>query len=106
MKRFLTLMAALLIVGGLGFSADAQTRRKASKFQEVTFVTTIDCKNCVKKVEAKLPDEKGIKDMKVNLADKTVWIKYDATKTDKEKLAAAINKIGYEAIEKAEEPKR
>ena len=39
----------------------------------MTFVTSIDCKNCVKKVEA--------------------------TKTDKEKLAAAIVKLGYEAEE-------
>ena len=39
----------------------------------MTFVTSIDCKNCVKKV--------------------------DATKTDKEKLAAAIVKLGYEAEE-------
>ncbi len=107
MKRFLTLLTALLLVGSFAFSADAQGRRKKeSKFQEVTFVTSIDCKNCVKKVEAKLPDEKGIKDMKVTLADKTVWIKFDATKTDKEKLAAAINKIGFEATEIEAAPKR
>lgn len=107
MKRFLTLLTALLLVGSFAFSADAQNRRKKeSKYQEVTFVTSIDCKNCVKKVEAKLPDEKGIKDMKVTLADKTVWIKYDATKTDKEKLAAAINRIGFEATEIEAAPKR
>ena len=37
--------------------------------------------------------------MKVTLDDRTIWIKYDANKTDKEKLAAAINKLGYEAEE-------
>ena len=35
--------------------------------------------------------------MKVTLDDKTVWVKYDTRKTDVEKLAKAINKMGYEA---------
>ena len=101
MKRFFTLMLTLLIVAGGATAAMAQDKKqkKQANIQEVTFVTTIDCKNCVKKVEANLPYEKGIKDMKVNLDDQTVWIKYDASKTDKEKLAAAIVKLGYEAEE-------
>ena len=101
MKHLFTLLMAVLLIAGTATTALAQDKKqkKNDKIQEVTFVTTIDCKNCVKKVEAKLPYEKGIKDMKVNLDDRTVWIKYDATKTDKEKLAAAINKLGYEAEE-------
>ena len=101
MKRFITLMLAVLFVAGTATAAFAQDKKqkKNANLEEVTFVTTIDCKNCVKKVEANLPYEKGIKDMKVNLDDRTVWIKYDASKTDKEKLAAAINKLGYEAEE-------
>ena len=101
MKRFFTLMLTLLIVAGGATAAMAQDKKqkKQANVQEVTFVTTIDCKNCVKKVEANLPYEKGIKDMKVTLDDQTVWIKYDANKTDKEKLAEAIRKLGYEAEE-------
>ena len=101
MKRLFTLLMALLLVAGTATTALAQDnkQKKNANIQEVTFVTTIDCKNCVKKVEANLPYEKGIKDMKVNLDDRTVWIKYDAAKTDKEKLAAAIVKLGYEAEE-------
>ena len=101
MKRFLTLMLTLLIVAGGATAAMAQDKKqkKQADLKEVTFVTTIDCKNCVKKVEANLPYEKGIKDMKVTLDDQTVWIKYDANKTDKEKLAEAIRKLGYEAEE-------
>ena len=109
MKRIITLMMALLLVAGTATAALAQDKKqkKNANLQEVTFVTTIDCKNCVKKVEANLPYEKGIKDMKVNLDDRTVWIKYDASKTDKEKLAAAIVKLGYEAEElKPEEEKK
>ena len=96
MKKILT--AALMVVAlfAAGFSADA---KKPKKVAEVTFLTTIDCKNCVKKVEAKLPYEAGIKDLKINLAEKTIWIQYDPARTDKEKLAAAIEKMGYRATE-------
>ena len=99
MKRYLIIALTLLLVAGTAAFAQDKTQKKQANIQEVTFVTSIDCKNCVKKVEANLPYEKGIKDMKVNLDDKTVWIKYDASKTDKEKLAAAIVKLGYEAEE-------
>jgi copper chaperone CopZ len=108
MKRFITLMLTVLFVAGTATAALAQDKKqkKNADLQEVTFVTSIDCKNCVKKVEANLPYEKGIKDMKVNLDDRTVWIKYDASKTDKEKLAAAIVKLGYEAEEVTPEAKK
>ena len=99
MKRFLFITVALLLIAGTAAFAQDKKQKKQANIQEVTFVTSIDCKNCVKKVEANLPYEKGIKDMKVNLEDKTIWIKYDADKTDKEKLAAAIVKLGYEAEE-------
>ena len=99
MKRYLIIALTLLLVAGTAAFAQDKKQKKQANIQEVTFVTTIDCKNCVKKVEANLPYEKGIKDMKVNLDDKTIWIKYDADKTDKAKLAAAIVKLGYEAEE-------
>ena len=99
MKRYLIIALTLLLVAGTAAFAQDKKQKKQANIQEVTFVTTIDCKNCVKKVEANLPYEKGIKDMNVNLDDKTIWIKYDADKTDKEKLAAAIVKLGYEAEE-------
>lgn len=98
MKRFISLALMVLLVGILSAGACAADKKKAD-FKEVTFVTSIECRNCVKKVEAKLPYEKGVKDLKINLDDRTVWIKYDASKTDSEKLAAAIVKLGYTAEE-------
>ena len=41
--------------------------------------------------------EKGVKDLKVDLEKQTITIKYDAAKTNPEKLAAAIEKLGYKA---------
>lgn len=98
MKRFITLMLAVLFIAGTGMAQDKKQKKDAD-IREVTFVTTVDCKNCVRKVEANLPYEKGVKDLKVKLEDQTVWIRYDASRTDKEKLAAAIRKLGYEAEE-------
>lgn len=101
MKRFFMIMlaAALLAATAVSVPAQGKKEKKSADIREVTFLTSIDCRNCVRKVEASLPYEKGIKDMKVALEERTVWIKYDAGKTDKEKLAAAIRKLGYEAEE-------
>ena len=81
--------------------SDAQTSvpKKANE-AEVTFVTNLDCPNCQKKVESKLPFEKGVKDLKVTLETKEIWILYQTDKTDKKKLIEAIEKLGLEAKEK------
>lgn len=85
----------------LGVTAQAAGKKK---YAEATFVTSVECKNCVKKVEANLPFVEGIKDMKVTLADHKVWVKYDTRKTDPEKIAAAIRKIGFTAKEVSPAP--
>lgn len=79
----------------------------APKFTEVTFKTTIDCKNCVKKVEANLPFEPGIEDLKVSIKEKTIWVKFNSEKNSVEGVKSAIERLGYEAEEyKAEEEKK
>lgn len=77
----------------------------APKFTEVTFKTTIDCKNCVKKVEANLPFEPGIEDMKVSIKEKTVWVKFNPEQNSVEGLKAAIERLGYKAEEYKAEKK-
>ena len=77
--------------------------KKAANLQEVTFVTSMDCEKCVKKIEANISFEKGVKDLKTNLDDRTVYIKFDANKTDTEKLKKAIEKLGYTAQEQSQE---
>lgn len=98
MKARLTLllMALMMMVSVGTFAAD---KKKQVVYEEVTFVTDIECKNCVKKCEANLPYEKGIKDCKIDLATHTVYFKFDPAKTSKEKLAKAIEKLGYSASE-------
>ncbi|MDR2585772.1 MAG: heavy-metal-associated domain-containing protein [Prevotellaceae bacterium] len=78
--------------------AQTGTPKKANE-AEVTFSVNIDCLNCQKKIESKLPFEKGVKDLKINLEKHEIWILYQIDKTSKEKLIEAIKKIGYEAKE-------
>lgn len=108
MKKILTTLLLGVFCLSLSTASYAQTGTpKKANEAEVTFSVNIDCPNCQKKVESKLPFEKGVKDMKVNLEKHEVWILYQTDKTDKDKLIAAIKKIGYEAKEKEKEsPKK
>lgn len=103
--RITILVMALMMV--FSYQAFAETKSKKVNYEEVTFLTDIDCSNCVKKCEANLPYEKGIKDCKVDLASHTVYFKFDPKKTSKEKLAKAIEKLGYSAseVQKVQESK-
>ena len=72
--------------------------KKRPPLSEVTFVVNLHCENCVKKVQDNIPFEKGVKDLKVNLEEKTVWVRYSPDKVSKEELASAIEKLGYEVL--------
>lgn len=98
MKRF-TLIALSLVAVIMMVASNMNAQDKKSKSAEVTFEVNMDCKNCVKKLEAKLPFEEGVKDLKVSLDTHTIWFAYSADKTDKAKLAKAIEKLGYTAKE-------
>ena len=68
-------------------------------FSNVTFVTNLSCQKCAQKIEENVAFEKGVKDLKVNVKEKTVFIQYDSTKTDVGTLTKAIEKLGYQVIE-------
>lgn len=90
-----TAVAVLML---LFFAVTSYAQKKKAPLQEVVFSVNLHCENCVKKVQENIPFEKGVKDLKISLDDKTVWVKYDSEKTTKEKLAAAIEKLGYEVL--------
>ncbi|MCF0167311.1 MAG: heavy-metal-associated domain-containing protein [Bacteroidales bacterium] len=101
MKNIVKIILVAILATFIGFNCQAQNQKETkSKYAEVTFVTTIECNNCVKKAEANLPYQKGVKDCKIKLEDQTVYFKYDTGKTDKETLKKSIEKLGYEAKEK------
>ncbi len=63
----------------------------------VLYRTTIECKNCKTKIMDNIAFEKGVKDISINLAEKTIKIVFDEAKTDTLTLAKAIRKLGYKA---------
>lgn len=63
----------------------------------VVYCSSVDCKNCEKKVMENISFEKGVKDVSVDLSEQTVKIVFDEAKTDTTNLAKAIRKLGYEA---------
>lgn len=97
-KIILMCLVALLGIG----VANAQEPKKAEKKSvTTTFVTDIDCAGCAKKVNNTIPYEKGVKDVEVNVEEKTVTVTYDPAKTNDETLVKAFTKIKIKA-----EPKK
>ena len=99
-KIFMTLLLGIFCLSFSTVSFAQTGAPKKANEAEVTFITNLDCPNCQKKIEAKLPFEKGVKDLKVSLEKKEIWILYQTDKTDKKKLMEAIEKLGLEAKEK------
>ncbi len=92
--------AVLAMTLVIGTNAQDKTNKKEA---EVTFISDIDCPSCQKKLESKLPHEPGVKDLKIDLEKKTIWFKFDPQKTDKIKLAKALEKLGYASREAGQE---
>ena len=97
MRNFFRILILSLITLSLtAITADA--REKKSKYGEVTFNTEIDCHNCVKKLEANLPFEKGVKDLKIDFDAQTIYLIYTLSKTDEAKLQKAIVDLGTKVV--------
>ena len=73
-----------------------QNKKPANDKEKVVFDVSMTCENCQKRIENNIAFEKGVTDMKVDLAKKTVEIEFKKSQTTVEKLQAAIEKLGYE----------
>jgi copper chaperone CopZ len=89
MKKALTMAVILL---GL---AVLTTQAQKIETKTVTYEVNMHCQSCKAKIERDIVFEKGVKEVEATLDKKLVTIKYDATKTDPEKIAKAIEKLGY-----------
>lgn len=104
-KTIIIILSALVAFSASAYAADyteisTLTDRKPAKkakkeVKEVVFSVHLHCNNCVKKVQENIAFEKGVKDLKVSLADQTVAIKYDPSKTSEQTLKNAIEALGY-----------
>ena len=89
-------MLCLVALFGLGL-ANAQEPKNTKKSVTVEFITDIDCAGCAKKVNNTIPYEKGVKEVSVDVATKTVTVTYDPAKTSEEALIKAFAKIKIKA---------
>ena len=101
MKRILFIMLFAVVAFSTAYAQKAQKNTK----ETVTFVVSMDCDNCVKKIEKNIAFEKGVTDLKCDLPSKTVQVTYRSDKTTEKKLVSAFKKIGYEAEAQAETTK-
>lgn len=74
-------------------TTNAQTKKEDIK--EVKIKTTFHCANGKAQIETGLAKEAGVKSVVADLDTKFVTVKYDALITDKDKINAAIEKLGY-----------
>ena len=94
-KIIIMIMAALMAMPAVSMADNKPAKKKKGEIKEVTFVVEIDCENCAKKITENVSFEKGVKDLKVSVADQTVALKYDAAKTSEAVLKASIEELGY-----------
>ena len=94
-KIIIMIMAALMAMPAVSMADNKPAKKKKGEIKEVTFVVEIDCENCAKKITENVSFEKGVKDLKVSVADRTVALKYDAAKTSEATLKASIEELGY-----------
>ena len=90
-------MLCLLAVMGFGV-ADAVAQKKSdAQFKTTVFLTDVDCETCAKKIDNSLPYQKGVKEVKVDVATRKVTVTYDATKSSDDALIKAFKKIKINA---------
>jgi len=85
-----------ILMLGASMALFGQNKKPANDKEKVVFDVSMTCENCQKRIENNIAFEKGVTDLKVDLAKKTVEIEFKKSQTTVEKLQAAIKKLGYE----------
>lgn len=107
-KTIFLLFSAFMAFSSVAMAADTaemsaqtvkQSKKAKAEIREVTFNVHLHCSSCVKKIQENIAFEKGVKDLKVSLEDQTVYVKYDASKTNEDVLKNAIVKLGVPVID-------
>jgi len=96
MKTFQKFLTLILLIA-VPVILTAQDKDKTT--ETVKFKTSIDCENCVKTIMTNLPQEKGIKDVKCDLATKEVAVTFLKDKNNPAEIKKSIEKLGYTAKE-------
>lgn len=93
MKKMNLLLAATLLVGNaLGANTPKEKKQKS---ETVVFAVNMHCHNCKAKLEKNIPWEKGVKNLTVDLDNKTVTVVYNPQKTSEAQLQKAVEKLDF-----------
>jgi len=105
MKRILLLMLCVICTCSIA-SAQENTKKKSKKETTKFLIENMHCENCIKKIEKNIAFEKGVTDLKCDLATHTAEVTYRTDKTTDEKLIAAFEKIDMKAkvLKEGEKP--
>ena len=105
-KTFFTTIICFILILANAQTVSAQETKKEKNDKETIelLVPDMHCQNCQKKIEKNIAYEKGVTDLKVDLENKTVTVTFKKKNTNKEKIQAAFEKLGYssEIVEKKE----
>lgn len=98
--KTIRLISLMLLVCAMSVPAQAQSKKKK---EEVTFLVSMSCENCQKKIEKNIAYEKGVDDLTIDLENKTVTIQYNPKKTAPDKLKKALESLGFQVFLKEKE---
>ena len=83
----------------MALAVAATCAAKDIKTVVLTTIPEMHCTGCEQKIKSNIRFEKGVKDIRTNLEDKTVTIVYDADKTSVADIVKGFKKINYVASE-------
>ena len=96
MKAIKIILRSLFVVLSLLFFSNAGYAQE-KKNDVIKIKTSVVCGMCKDRIEQGLAFEKGIKDVKVDLEEKTTTVSYTTTKTNPDQIRKLISKLGYDA---------
>lgn len=103
MKKIMFLSISVLFVFFMTNDVQAQTSDKTT--EEVVLQCEMKCGDCAAKVKKQLAFTKGVKAVTPDYETDEVHVKYRADKTNPQKLAQSLDKIGYKASVKNDKTK-
>ncbi|MDX9930612.1 MAG: heavy metal-associated domain-containing protein [Bacteroidales bacterium] len=93
-------LIAMAVILTLSVQANGQEQKKSvkdAKTETVQFTTSMTCNMCVGKIMDNLPKEKGVKDVKTDLENKTVTVTFQKDKNSTQQIKRSIEKLGFTA---------
>ncbi len=80
-----------LLIPIVGFS------QKSNKIQEVTVQSSIQCNECVDRLENMFAEYWAVKEVDYNIEEQTITVRYNSKKTSVDDIKEKISGAGYDA---------